>query len=790
MQYIKELWNRRCTQIHADKTVPYSDENRYKFLIVVLSSTQLNDSILATPFRAVEDPISIVGVLCQQFLQNIDTSYMNQPCYTAITFAPVQGFIEKSRKLRDLYGSSFILSYLARAICNEARCQGLWVVSPASINVTQGTPNIIIIEGDFSFQCASDAFNQAWSGITQTCRDWIEQQLKYKWVEEKGKYTQTQYEWKYCWRREWNLWTNYAWEFFWGQGETIAAAREQVNEVKRSRNWTAINWTGESSTLSGADGIAIPSLGTNNPKTWDYQTQKTEIRDFYKQLSYAVGETFIEFIKQKLDNEPTARPTLVERYGEGFVQFLENKLPRPSLEEYQELMAEYGESIIDSTEELSIPELIKRLITLEAIATPIGIPTQEVPETYRDLNRLNKKKKQSKIEPDNRWTGWFKGDGDKAGEYLQYLASIAWCIGLTMFADCLQLILKYKYASIAALIVEAKLLNKFSYAMLDWGEKNLKPSLDHTGKGRIIYAGGDDLLGVFYRTPPETKFLIRLVKYLSNMLVTYQDNLKNEIDEFNKEFNWKGLHKDVKISDNLKQGFAKIINEHQNDRELKENDRELKAALAEAGLNLKEAENLFQEPVLKPQECLDWFYEFNSEKTDTLWKQHKQPITVSVGFVWAAPNVPQRDVLQHCREAEKNAKSQGRDRLAIRILFNSGNHIEWVCPWWFLQDVLQGYRDRDGKKNSQANWGHIYEDVAVLESRHAFEGGQIDVALALFEVYFGKTNRDILWKHRWDCDCRKGILGNKPQNQLSDNNKALNQWIINLAKVGFHLCQQ
>jgi hypothetical protein len=34
--------------------------------------------------------------------------------YTAITFAPVQGFIEKSRKLTDLYGSSFLLSYLAK----------------------------------------------------------------------------------------------------------------------------------------------------------------------------------------------------------------------------------------------------------------------------------------------------------------------------------------------------------------------------------------------------------------------------------------------------------------------------------------------------------------------------------------------------------------------------------------------------------------------------------------------------------------------------------------------------
>ncbi|WLT40547.1 hypothetical protein NON20_25250 (plasmid) [Synechocystis sp. B12] len=67
---------------------------------------------------------------------------------------------------------------------------------------------------------------------------------------------------------------------------------------------------------------------------------------------------------------------------------------------------------------------------------------------------------------------------------------------------------------------------------------------------------------------------------------------------------------------------------------------------------------------------MPWFYGFPD-----IWQQHQQPISVSVGFVWAAPGVPQRDVLQHCREAESVAKAHGRDRLAIRILFNSGNHL-------------------------------------------------------------------------------------------------------------------
>ena len=56
--------------------------------------------------------------------------------YTVITFAPVQGFISNSRKLRDLYGGSLLLSYLAKAILDDAQ-QRLGpdaVVSPALVS--------------------------------------------------------------------------------------------------------------------------------------------------------------------------------------------------------------------------------------------------------------------------------------------------------------------------------------------------------------------------------------------------------------------------------------------------------------------------------------------------------------------------------------------------------------------------------------------------------------------------------------------------------------------------------
>lgn len=113
-----------------------------------------------------------------------------------------------------------------------------------------------------------------------------------------------------------------------------------------------------------------------------------------------------------------------------------------------------------------------------------------------------------------------------------------------------------------------------------------------------------------------------------------------------------------------------------------------------------------------------------------------------------------------------------------------GNYLEWVCAWWFLS-VLQDYQDRDKGKN----WTHIYNDVAVLKSRHAFAGNQTDVALALFEVYFGDRHcatlkdENCLWNHK---GCT-GILGRTNYKDTAAECQALNDWIINLALVGFHL---
>ena len=427
--------------------------------------------------------------------------------YTAITFAPVQGFIEKSRKLRDLYGSSFLLSYLARIICQAAENQGCQVISPAQINVTQGTPNQIIIQGSLPEKEAQKAFARGWSTITHLCKTYIEEIPDFT----------------YHWQRAWNAWANHTWEFFWSQYDgnepnPVTQVRKQLNEIKRERNWIGINWQGESSTLSGADGIA-----------WYGMTDESH------PLSY--------------------RPSEIDEKINFF---------------YEKLTQKLGEKILDSNERLSIPELIKRVITTEKIVKQLRELNTENPQLFPDVGDLKGFIEINRHEQ-NQYTGWFQGDGDEIGKFLQAQSARDEENILKTFSE--------------------KMMNwgkKFPYYLYPWENQTLPnfedrlPPLTYRD-GRIIYAGGDDFLGVLFRNDPKNP--------------------------------------------------------------------------------------------LTAKECLEWFFQF-----EQIWQTHKQGITVSIGFVWAAPNVPQRDVLQHCRETEKLAKNNGRDRLAIRILFNSGNHLDWHCP--------------------------------------------------------------------------------------------------------------
>ncbi|MDZ8066047.1 MAG: type III-B CRISPR-associated protein Cas10/Cmr2 [Nostoc sp. DedQUE08] len=524
---------------------------------------------------------------------------VNVAKYTAITFAPVQGFIEKSRKLRDLYGASLILSYLSQQLVKEAE-KTTTVISPAIPNLQKGMPNRILIKGEFSKSEVEKTLLSVWKGMLKECRCWIEEKLP---------------DYKYHWEREWANWGNHAWEIFWGEGDSIQAAMDDLETRKLSRGWTAVNWIGESSSLTGTDGIAFPGLGgeARNPKLITYPSEKGEIENFY---------TALAALTEKLEKETP-----------------EGKFIAPN-------------------EKLSIPELVKRLVTWDKIQEKLDI--EALDKGFKEIQR----KPQIAENVPGQWTGWFMGDGDKVGDHLKNLA-------VTDNGD--------------------HEIENFSYAMRRWGEKFDKNFPEDLG--RVVYAGGDDFLGIIYSKNPA-------------------------------------------------------------------------------------------EPI-PPLKAFEWLMTLNEQ-----WKKHKQPLTLSVGFVWVAGSVPQRDVLQHCREAEKRAKSLGRDRVTIRVVFNSGQYVQWTCPWDYL-DILKKYRDRNGKTFTEweskgcdqkyfPNWTHIYSDLAQLKARHAISlnGKQKNVderiALELFNLYF-EQHKEYLENHQ------EKIVG------YSDNIELI-KWIDGLIHIGWHLC--
>ncbi len=520
------------------------------------------------------------------------------PTYTAISFAPVQGFIEKSRKLRDLFGASLILSYLSQNLAEAADSSPtLEVVSPASINVQEGMPNRILIKGLFSRNDVEKTLIQSWDKLLNDCRTWIETNIPDR----------------YDWDAEWVRWKQYTWEIFWGTGDNTNEAMRDLERRKLKRDWTAINWTGESSSLTGTDAIAWPRLGQlRHPSQALSESEKDQLILFYGQLSWLL-------------DDPDRR----------------TRQPLPSMQELEKYQLDNPDDFgkyIAPNERLSIPELVKRLVTLPKLAKQIGMT--ELESGFKDIVR----------EPGH-WTGWFMGDGDRVGNHLKTLVS-------------------------------NEENQHFSQAMRDWGTEFKKQF--PTRLGRVIYAGGDDFLGVLY------------------------------------------------------------------------SDR--------------------QDTPVNPQSAFEWLQQLPDE-----WQQHQQPITVSVGFVWAGNRVPQRDVLQHCREAEKQAKQLGRNRVTIRVVFNSGQRVEWTCPWDDLK-IMRRYCDRDGKQN----WAHIYKDWAQLKSRHAIRLTKTDqqdidsyLALQLFNFYFDDAGKMIearppgkRWSH---------VAGD-------DSELAIVQWIDDLIQVGWQLC--
>lgn len=533
-------------------------------------------------------------------------------CYTAVTFAPVQSFIRSSRKLRDLYGSSLLLSHLAHALYVDATTalgHPDAVVTPAGVSISRGVPNTLIIAGDYRLPQAREALQSAWKQVIAACRDWLEELI------DPASFSQSPTgwngNWEQAWGSSWKALAAHSWEVFHGQGPTIAAARKALLISKQARDWSLPNWTGDSSSLSTAEAIVRPTMGlVLDPRQLDSNAASKEARDLLAQLRYKLGDAFA-----------------------------------------------------GDKEEISLAELVKRLITYKPILQQAFRLNGSLPDVEELLQKEfpllstrasepgSKDQDQQQQKPES--IIWFMADGDRIGSHLDRLSA----------NDPGQ-----------SAGHEEQTLRDFSRRIRTWASSlyikvpELMSEDNPSGPQRrasVVYAGGDDLLGALHESQPGA--------------------------------------------------------------------RDLKA-----------------------HHLWAWLMEFPA-----LWREAGLPetITVSMGLVWASANVPQREALQHARDAEASAKARGRDRFALRLLYASGNHLEWTCPWTWVPPIREHYRDREGRRGAAASWRHLAEDLAWLHERQSLPA----TARGLWEAYFPG----------WDLP-----LQHPPEQQ-----RRFDQWLLDLGLV-------
>jgi CRISPR-associated protein Cmr2 len=171
-------------------------------------------------------------------------------CYTALTFAPVQGFIRSSRKLRDLYGSSLLLSHLAHAICADAASflgRSDAVISPAGVQISQGVPNTVIIQGDYPKAQARAALLHAWTKVLNVCRSWLEKTIR---VEDFQPVPDGWCDWEQGWGASWKAAASHSWEVFHGAGDTSSVigvcptGQGRAPLSPRRKPWCVPRWRG------------------------------------------------------------------------------------------------------------------------------------------------------------------------------------------------------------------------------------------------------------------------------------------------------------------------------------------------------------------------------------------------------------------------------------------------------------------------------------------------------------------------------------------------------------------
>lgn len=131
------------------------------------------------------------------------------------------------------------------------------------------------------------------------------------------------------------------------------------------------------------------------------------------------------------------------------------------------------------------------------------------------------------------------------------------------------------------------------------------------------------------------------------------------------------------------------------------------------------------------------------------WVKHQQQVypipgktmTFSLGVVIAQRRIPQSLWHRSLNEAYHLAKSSGRDRVCIQILFNSGQSLNWVCPW-ILWELLMTLESQQQDKTELNIWEKL---LFYIESTRITHNSIRDVP-DLIETLWKSVGLSLTWQ--------------------------------------------
>ena len=141
------------------------------------------------------------------------------------------------------------------------------------------------------------------------------------------------------------------------------------------------------------------------------------------------------------------------------------------------------------------------------------------------------------------------------------------------------------------------------------------------------------------------------------------------------------------------------------------------------------------EPLANPQD--GW-----SHYQDEVYPIPGQNMSFSLGIVIAQRRIPQSLWHRGLNEAYKKAKKQGRDRVCVKVLYNSGQSLEWVCPW-SLWHLLMELEPNTEEKTDLNRWEKL---LSYLDSTRMEQYNSPDRVRDLLDTLWASVGLSLRWQ--------------------------------------------